>query len=307
MWFKNLQIYRIANAETPDIHALESALQANIATPCQSNQQSSAGWVPPVDNGPLVHTVGRQCLIALQVEERILPASVINGEVEKRAKTQEKAQGFPPGRKQRRELKEMVIDELLPRAFTKKRKTFAWIDQENKTLVIDAPNESKANEVIGTLLDCNFDIVVEYMPVATSPQSAMADWLASGEAPDGFTVDQDCELKSVADDKSAVKYANSSLEDGIGVGGQIKEHLAAGKLPTRIAMTWDNRISFVLTDNLEVKRLAFLDVIKEKAAQDAESAADQFDADFALMTGELQRFIPALIDALGGEIKEDDE
>lgn len=307
MWFKNLQIFRIANTEMPDIHELESALKKGVAIPCPSNQPSSAGWVPPVDNGPLVHTVGRQWLIALQVEERILPASVINEEVEKRAKAQEKARGFPPGRKQRREIKELVIDELLPRAFTKKRKTFVWIDPENKTLVIDAPSESKAIEVIGTLMDCNFDIVVEYMPVATSPQSAMADWLASGETPDGFTVDQDCELKSIADDKSAVKYANSSLEDGMGVGGQIKEHLAAGKLPTRIAMTWDNRISFVLTDNLEVKRLVFLDVIKEQAAQDAESAADQFDTDFAMMTGELQRFIPALVDALGGEIKGDNE
>ena len=307
MWFKNLQIFRIRNDEMPSIAELESALQAGIAIPCPSNQQSSAGWVPPVDNGPLVHSVGRQWLIALQTEERILPASVVNDEVEKRAKAQEKEQGFPPGRKQRREIKDLVIDELLPRAFTKKRRTFAWIDPENKTLVIDAPSEAKAFDVTGKIIACNLGITVGGRPCRTPPSTAMADWLASGETPSGFTVDHDCELKSVTDDKSAVKYANSILEDGIGVGGQIKEHLAAGKLPTRIALTWDNRLSFVLTDKLEVKRLAFLDIIKEQAAQDAETAADQFDADFALMTGELQRFIPALVDALGGEIEEDDE
>lgn len=307
MLFKNLQIFRIRNDEMPSVAELESALQAGIAIPCPSNQPSSAGWVPPVDNGPLVHSVGGQWLIALQVEERILPASVVNDEVEKRAKVQEKEQGFPPGRKQRRELKNVVFDELLPRAFTKKRKTFAWIDAENKTLVIDAPSEAKVSEVVHHLMACEFDLVVEYMPVQSSPTSSMSDWLASGETPDGFTVDHDCELKSVTDDKSAVKYANSILEDGIGVGGQIKEHLAAGKLPTRIAMTWNDRISFVLTDNLEIKRLAFLDIIKEHAAQDAETAADQFDSDFALMAGELQRFIRALVDALGGEIEEDDE
>lgn len=307
MWFKNLQIFRIRNDEMPSVAELESALQAGIATPCLSNQPSSAGWVTPVDNGPLVHSVGGQWLIALQVEERILPASVVNDEVEKRAKAQEKEQGFPPGRKQRREIKDLVIDELLPRAFTKKRRTFAWIDPENKTLVIDAPSEAKALEVINQLLARECKFAFGFINVQSSPTSSVSDWLASGETPDGFTVDHDCELKSMADDKSAVKYANSSLEDGIGVGGQIKEHLAAGKLPTRIALTWDNRISFVLTDNLEVKRLVFLDVIKEQAAQDAESAADQFDTDFAMMTGELQRFIPALVDALGGEIKGDDE
>lgn len=307
MWFKNLQIFRIRNDEMPSVAELESALQAGIAIPCPSNQPSSAGWVPPVDNGALVHSVGGQWLIALQVEERILPASVINDEVQKRAKAQEKEQGFPLGRKQRREIKDLVVDELLPRAFTKKRRTYAWIDPEGKTLAIDAPSEAKALEIINQLLACERSLDVNFLPVKSRPQSSMADWLASNEAPSGFTIDQDCELKSVTDDKSAVKYANSILEDGCGVGGQIKEHLAAGKLPTRIAMTWNDRISFVLTDNLEIKRLAFLDIIKEHAAQDAETAADQFDSDFALMAGELQRFIRALVDALGGEIEEDDE
>ena len=307
MWFKNLQIFRIRNDEMPSVAELESALQAGIATPCLSNQPSSAGWVTPVDNGPLVHSVGGQWLIALQVEERILPASVVNDEVEKRAKVQENERGFPPGRKQRRELKDMVFDELLPRAFTKKRKTFAWIDPQNGWFVVDAGSLAKGIEVIEHLRRSLGHSMLKHLHLQRSAQSAMADWLASGEAPSGFTVDQDCELKSVADDGSAVKYANSNLEDGMGVGGQIKEHLAAGKLPTRIALTWDNRISFVLTDRREVKRLAFLDVIKEQADANAEYADEQFDADFAIMTGELQRFIPALVEALGGEIEDDDE
>jgi recombination associated protein RdgC len=50
--------------------------------------------------------------------------------------------------------------------------------------------------------------------------------------------------------------------------------------------------------------LAFLDILKEQSEQNAEAAEEQFDADFAIMTGELARFLPDLIAALGGETAE---
>ena len=131
----------------------------------------------------------------------------------------------------------------------------------------------------------------------------MADWLAGGEAPFGFTIDRDCELKSVAEEKAAVAYKRHPLEGD--VADEVKSHLAGGKMPTRLALTWDERISFVLTEKLEIKRLAFLDILKEEAEKSAECADEQFDADFALMTGELVRFIPQLVEALGGEQVED--
>jgi recombination associated protein RdgC len=124
----------------------------------------------------------------------------------------------------------------------------------------------------------------------------MADWLAAGEAPPGFTIDRDCELKAAGEEKAVVRYVRHTLE-----GDEVKAHLAAGKQPTRLALTWDDRISFVLTEKLEVKRLAFLDLLKEAAEQGVEHADEQFDADFALMSGELGRLLPQLVAALGGE------
>jgi recombination associated protein RdgC len=129
----------------------------------------------------------------------------------------------------------------------------------------------------------------------------MADWLAGGDAPAGFTIDRDCELKAVGEEKAAVRYVRHAL-DGDEIGGEIKAHLASGKLPTRLALTWDDRISFILTEKLEIKRLAFLDLLKEQAEKTAEHADEQFDADFALMTGEIARFLPQIVEALGGEV-----
>ena len=121
----------------------------------------------------------------------------------------------------------------------------------------------------------------------------MTDWLAGGDAPGAFTIDRDCELKSPVEEKSAVRYVRHTLE-----GDDVRQHIAGGKLPTRLALTWSDRVSLILTDKLEIKRVAFLDIVKEEAESQAENAAEQFEADFALMSGEFSRLLPAVVDAL---------
>jgi recombination associated protein RdgC len=237
--------------------------------------------------------------LALAIEQRLLPAAVVNQEARDRAAAIEAQQGYAPGRKQMRELRERVTEELMPRAFTKRRTTLVWIDPQAGWFCVDAASQAKAEEVIEHLRHCLDEFPLALLHTQLSPQAAMADWLSGGEAPAGFSIDRDCELKAAGDEKAAVRYVRHPLE-----GDEVKAHLAAGKLPTRLALTWDERISFMLTEKLEIKRLAFLDILKEAAEQSAEHADEQFDADFALMTGELARFLPALVGVLGGEVAE---
>ena len=302
MWFKNLQIYRLPTPWNIDLAKLDEQLARGTFSRCTSHEPISRGWVSPRKDGALVHASNRQWLIALAVEQRLLPSSVINDEVRERAEKLTEEQGYAPGRKALRELKERVTEELMPRAFTKKRTTFVWVDPQNGWFVVDAGSQGKAEEVIEHLRFCLDDFPLKPLHTQVSPQAAMADWLAGGEAPHGFTIDRDCELKSIGEEKAAVRYVRHPLGDE--VSGEIKAHLTAGKLPTKLALTWDDRISFVLGEKLEIKRLAFLDLLKEEAEKNAERADEQFDADFALMTGELSRFLPQLVEALGGEIVE---
>lgn len=299
MWFRNLQIYRLPTPWNIDLAALEEQLGRGPFVPCPSNEPLSRGWVSPRGDGALVHSLNRQWLFALAVEQRLLPSSVVNQVAQERAEEMEAQQGYKPGRKQMKELRERVTDELMPRAFTRRRKTFVWADPQSGWLCVDAASPAKAEEVIEHLRWSLDDFPLALVKTQLSPTSAMADWLASGEGPAGFTIDRDCELKAVGEEKAAVRYVRHPLE-----GGDIKDHLAGGKLPTRLALTWNDRISFVLTEKLEIKRLTFLDLLKEEAEKNAEVAAEQFDADFALMTGELSRFLPDLLEALGGEIVE---
>ena len=300
MWFRNLQLYRLPTPWAIDLASLEEQVARGPFVKCPSNQPLSRGWVSPRRDGGLVFALDRQWLLALAVEQRLLPASVVIEEVRERAEAIEAQQGYAPGRKQLKELRERVTEELMPRAFTRRRSTFVWIDPRNGWLCVDASSPARAEEVIEHLRHCLDEFSLALLHAQVSPASAMADWLAGGDAPAGFTIDRDCELKASGDEKSAVRYVRHPLE-----GDEIKAHLASGKLPTRLALTWDDRISFVLGEKLEIRRLAFLDLLKEQSEKSAEHADEQFDADFALMTGELSRFLPQLVEALGGEVAEE--
>ena len=300
MWFRNLQLYRLPTPWAIDLASLEEQVARGPFVRCPSNQPLSRGWASPRRDGALVFALDRQWLLALAVEQRLLPSAVIIEEVRERAEAIEAQQGYAPGRKQLKELRERVTEELMPRAFTRRRSTFVWIDPQNGWLCVDASSPARAEEVIEHLRHCLDEFPLALLHTQVSPASAMADWLAGGDAPAGFTIDRDCELKASGDEKSAVRYVRHPLE-----GDEIKTHLASGKVPTRLALTWDDRISFVLTEKLEIKRLAFLDLLKEQAERSAEHADEQFDADFALMTGELSRFLPQLVEALGGEVAEE--
>lgn len=299
MFFKNIILYRLLAPWAIALEQLEEQLKRAEFVPCPSNQACSRGWVSPRKDGALVYANNQQWMIALRIEKRLLPSSVVNAEVAIRANAIQDQQGYAPGRKMLKEIKERVTEELLSRAFTQKQTVFVWIDPKNGYLAIDSGSQSKADDVLEMLRLCLDQFPVKSLYTHQSPTSAMADWLAGGDAPTGFTIDRDCELKANGEEKSTVSFKRHPLGDEIS--DEIKSHLAAGKLPTKLALTWDDRISFVLGENIEIKRLHFLDLLKEQAEKEAKVADEQFDADFAIMTGELTRFIPMLIDALGGE------
>jgi len=296
MWFKNLQIYRLTAPWTLTSEQLEASLAPHAFAPCSSLDMQTQGWVSPRDNGMLVHSVNRQLLLQLGVEKKLLPATVINQVTKARAAELEEQQGFKPGRKQMKELKEQVADELLPRAFSIRRSTRVWIDPVNGWLAIDAASAARADEVFKLLLKSLESLPFAALRTERSPLSAMTDWLAADEAPAGFTVDQDTELRALGEGKATVRYVRHALE-----AEEVRRHIAAGKQCTRLAMTWSDRVSFVLTESLAVKRVAPLDVLKENADSAMQNEDERFDSDFTLMCGELAKLIADLVQALGGE------
>lgn len=293
MWFKNLQVYRITNWNVSPVE-LEAALSKHTLQNCLSMEMQSRGWVSPkAENEPFVHVLRQHMLIALGVEKKLLPTTVINQFAKLRAAEIEEQQGYKPGRKQMKEIKELVTDELLPRAFALRRKTYAWIDPVCGWFVIDTSNAAKADELIELLHKSIEGCSLALVKTQKSAASVMTEWLAGADVPASFTIDRDCELRGTGDEKATVRYVRHSLDSE-----EIIRHVKEGKKATKLAMTWRDKISFTLNENMQLKRIAPLDLIKEQV--DASEADDIFDTDFAIMTGELPSLLADLMDTLGG-------
>lgn len=296
MWFKNLKIYRLSAPWTLTGEQLEESLARHAYQSGNNLEMQSLGWISPRENASLAHSVNGQILLSLRAEKKLLPATVVNQVARARAQEIEEQQGYKPGRKQMKEIKERVTDELLPRAFSIYRDTRVWIDTVNHWLVIDAAASSKADEVIGMLVKTVDPLPLENLYVAQSPAAAMTGWLAADEAPANFSIDQDTELRASGESRAAIRYVKHSID-----ADDVRRHIQSGKQCTRLAMTWADRVSFVLTESMDIKRVAPLDVLKENPDSVAFNDDEKFDSDMALMTGELAKMLAELVEALGGE------
>ena len=296
MWFKNLQLHRLPAPWSVTPAQMEKWLAPHAFAPGNSVEMQSHGWASPRDNDSLVYSLNGQMLLTFRTEKKLLPASVVTQVTKARAADLEEQQGFKPGRKQMRELKEQVTNELLPRAFSIRRDTRVWIDTKNGWLVIDAASQAVADEVRGLLVKSIDQLPLGTVRVTQSPVAAMTGWLVAGEGPAGFTLDQDTELRSPAEGNATVRYAGHALD-----AEDMRRHIEAGKQCMRLAMTWNDRVSFVLTPSLRIKRIAPLDVLKEAGDPTAQNDDERFDSDLTLMTAELDRMLGDLLDALGGE------
>lgn len=294
MWFRNLRIFRLTRDWSMTADALESALQKQAFQPSGSRDMQSLGWIPPREDGGLVYALDGQWLLSLRAERKLLPATVINQAARMKAADIEEQQGFKPGRKQMKEIKEQVTDELLPKAFSVYRDTRVWIDTRNHWLVIDAAAAARSDEVLGMLAKAMGAFPIAPLYVEESPAAAMTNWLIRDEAPSGFSIDQDTDLESTSESHAKIRYVRQSVD-----ADDVRKHVQAGKQCTRLALTWADRVSFVLTDGLELRRVTPLDVVRENSA--AQNEAEQFASDFALMAGELSRLLARLVQALGGE------
>ena len=294
--FKNILMYRIDASWSATAAQVEEALQATPFVECAASQEKSLGWIAPRGqaHGALLEAVAGQWIVKLMVESKALPASVVNRKTQARVAQIEASSGRKPGKKEIRDLKDDVRLELLPLAFTKQSSVLVWFDREARMLVMDAASQARADEVVTLLVQALPGLALSLVNTQTSPAAAMADWLISQEAPTGFSVDRECELKAADESKAVVRYARHRLDTE-----EVQQHVQGGKMPTRLALTWNERVSFMLTEGLQLKKLAFLDTVFDSASSNKD---DDFDADVVLATGELRKLLPDLLGALGGEM-----
>ena len=278
MYFKNAIAFPFRGEISLD--ELEEKLLTRRFAGCGSLEPESSGWTHAHDDR-LVYPVGFIWMIALKVQRKLLPGAVVRQHVDKLAAKLEGEQGYKPGRAQRKELKEQALLELLPRAFVRDSVTYAYVDPNAKLLVIDASTVNKSDDVVSMLIQCGVDIGLRMMRFGISPSAFMSSVLLGG-AGEEWALGKDCDLKE-ADQGGELHYRHLNFEG-------VEDHLAAGKVPVRLALVYEERVSVVLTQAGHLKKIKVLDV----AAEDAGGAEDAFDGEAAVNAAEITRVIQAL-------------
>ena len=299
MWFKNLQIYRFTRPFEQDADALEKQLEEMAFTPCGSQDISKFGWVAPLGKGTsaLVHEAAGQLLLCARKEEKMLPSSVVKDMLDEKVEALEAEQGRALKKKEKEALKEEILMTLLPRAFTRHSQTFLWINPADGYVAVDAGSVKKADDVLALLRKSIGSLPVVPLALKNPPEITMTEWLNGTTPPAGFTLGDEVELRSALEHGGIIRAKQQDL-----LSEEMKAHLLADKLVTKLALNWGETLSFVLGDDLSIKRLKFSEELREQNDDvTSEDPAARLDADFALVTAELSQFIPALFAALGGE------
>lgn len=299
--FKNLTLYRYTLPEAIGLEQIEQALQAVPFTPCTATQDKAVGFVPArgEEHGALVESVAGQWIAKLMIETKSVPASAIKKKAQAEADHIEATTGRKPGKKEMKALREDALLALLPAAFPRQAVAWIWFNQATGLLAIDASSQGKLDEAITALVRAIDSLAITPLHTRVGPQAAMARWLCALDTetdwPESFAIERACELRSIDEEKAVVKFKNHHL-----MTDEVRQHITEGKLPRSVAMSWEGRLGFVLTEAMHIKQLTYLDGVFDGQRDDKEAG---FDTDVAIATGELNNMVPALIEALGGELQ----
>ncbi len=300
MWFKNLIFYRFTQPFSFNQEALEEKLKEKRFKSCGSQDMSTYGWVPPLGRhgDMLTHSTGSFIMMTAHKEEKILPASVIRDALEEKIEVIEQEQDRQVFSKEKKNLKDEITMELLPKAFTRHQDTFAYIDPIDGWMIVDASSFKKAEELTSCLRECLGSLPIINIPLKNNPSHCMTQWLEQKvEIPTPFSLGDECELREPGDEGGQIKASKQEL-----ISEEITVHLEAGKQASKLALSWDDALTFVLGDDLVIRKLKFTEIVQEQLDQtESETAAEQFDADFSVMSLMLQKLLRNLVEALGGE------
>ncbi len=299
MWFKNLTLLRLNEPFTLTVAELEERLEALRFRHCGSLEPASAGWFPPLgkEAGPLAHQTGGFIMLCLQKEEKILPAAAVNEIVAGRVAEIEEQQARQVRRKEREAIRDEALHDMLPRAFSQSRRTYGYLDPRSGWLIVDSASARKAEDFVAALRQALGSLKVTPLATKERPATVMTQWLASGPVPESLTLENECELKAPEEDGGIVRCRRHDLD-----APEILNHIQAGKEVIKLAIAWNDRLSLVLDDALTVKRLKFLDLVQEEAADlETDDPAARFDADFSIMSREIEAFLVVLSAWFGGE------
>jgi recombination associated protein RdgC len=294
MFFRNLTLFRFPTSL--DLSDLDTHLEQTRLKPVGALELSSRGFISPFgrDGEALSHRIGDALWLTVGSEDKLLPSSVVNDLLQKKLAELEQREGRKPGGRTRKRLKEDLVHELLPRAFVRPGRTDALLDLEHGLCVVDTSSRKSAENVVSEIRHALGSFPALPLNAEVAPRAVLTGWIAGEPLPDGLSLGDECELKDAADKGAVVKCQRQEL-----TGEEIGKHLESGKQVTRLALTLDDHVSFVLGEDLVLRKFKLLDGAVDKLeSTERDDLRAELDARFALMAGEVKRLFSVLEPAL---------
>ncbi|MCW0447221.1 recombination-associated protein RdgC [Xanthomonas sacchari] len=283
MFFRNLTFFRFPTSI--DFSQVDALLPEAQLKPVDPMEMTSRGFVSPFGAGDeaLSHQVGDFLWLTIGGQDKMLPGSVVNDHVARKiAETEEKECRRPSGRERKR-IKDDVIAELLPRAFVRASRIDLFLDLEHGYVAVDTSSRKAGENAMSEIRRLLGSFPAMPVNAEVAPRSILTAWIAGEPLPVGLSMGEECQLQDPIQGGAVVRCQHQELRCD-----EIDKHLQAGKQVTRLALSMDDRISFVLGDDLVIRKLKFL----QGAADEVDKASGdgvraELDARFALMTGEV--------------------
>lgn len=299
MFFRNLTLFRFPTSL--DLTDLDNHLSECALKPVSGLELSSRGFISPFsssnagrDGEALSHKIGDALWLTVGGEDKLLPAAVVNDLLGKKLAALEEKEGRKLGGRARKRMKEDLVAELLPRAFVRPTRTDAMLDLEHGLCVVDTSSRKNAESLASEIRRALGSFPALPLNAEVAPRAVLTGWIAGDPLPAGLALGDECELKDAADGGAVVKCQRQELQ-----GDEIAKHLESGKQVTRLALTLDDHLSFVLGEDLVIRKLKFLDgAVDALESSDREDVRAELDARFALMAAELKRLFEVLEPAL---------
>lgn len=292
---RNICLYRLPAGSLPAIETVAAALREHPFTPCGATEPQRVGWVPALhdDTSAFVHGANGLYLLRLREQKRLLPAGVVNEQLQAEITKREQAEARKIGRKEQQRIKDDLFFSLLPKAFTKTDDVLAIVAPEAGLILVGTSSLKRAEMLLNALRLALGSLPVQRPAFSAPIESWMTNWLnGHSDMPTQFELGGECEIK---DEEAVVRCKGLELASD-----EVRQHLMAGREITKLALTFRDSLSFMLNMDARLTRLQLSERLKgELSSQHAEDQLSERDAEFTLLGLTLLQLLPPLLVSLG--------
>lgn len=292
MLFKQFKPFQLSTSFDCSSRNIEKYCEKFAFHSCLPSLPFSAGWVSVLDedNSPMIRVISNCIVFCAQFEEKILPAGVIRKALADKIKEIEKKENRVVRQKEKWALKDEIVITLLPRAFSKFTKVYAYIDTKQRWLILGIANEKKTEQFL-SLFKKSMGGEAQSFNLKKIP-SILTTWIKEKNYPDSFNVEKECVLQDPNQFNRIIRCQQQNLFS-TSIQGLIKD----GCEVKQLGLSFQDQINFVLHDDFSIRGVQFQETMLEQSKNmESETKEQKFDADFIIIEAVFSALVKKLLD-----------